>query len=100
MVSRIVSISRTLIGSKLLKQLHGRVEQILISGQEKTVSPLRQSESAWVADGESKLVDRLNHRMNWITGLQTSSLLDPEVSGSEVAVSVEMPSSCAGHGGV
>ena len=42
------------------------------------MSTLRQSESCWVSDGQSDLVDGLNHRMNWITGLQTSALLDPE----------------------
>ena len=42
------------------------------------MSPLRQSESCWVSDGESELVDRLNHRINWITGLTTSAMLDPE----------------------
>ena len=31
-----------------------------------------------MSDGESELVDRLAHRMNRITGLHTSALLDPE----------------------
>ena len=42
------------------------------------MSSLRQSESCWVSDGQSELVDLLAHRMNWITGLHTSALLDPE----------------------
>ena len=39
---------------------------------------LRLSETVFVDDGESELVDRLSHRMDWITGLHTSSLLDTE----------------------
>ena len=31
-----------------------------------------------MSDGESELVDRLARRMNRITGLHTSALLDPE----------------------
>ena len=42
------------------------------------MSSLRQSESCWVSDGESELVDLLAHRMNWITVLHTSASLDPE----------------------
>ena len=52
-------------------------------GQEKTLSTLRQSESCWVEDGVSPLVDRLSLRMNWITGLQTSALHDPESKKEE-----------------
>ena len=39
---------------------------------------LRLSETVFVDDGESELVDRLSHRMNWITGLHTAALLDTE----------------------
>ena len=39
---------------------------------------LRLSETVFIDDGESELVDRLSHRMNWITGLHTAALLDTE----------------------
>ena len=39
---------------------------------------LRLSETVFVDDGESELVDRLSYRMDWITGLHTSALLDTE----------------------
>ena len=50
-------------------------------GREKTLSELRRSESAWIEDGASALVDRLSARMNWVTGLQTSLLWDRHREG-------------------
>ena len=47
------------------------------------MSSLRQSESCWVEDGASQLVDSLAVRMNLITGLQTSALLDKEAKKEE-----------------
>ena len=50
-------------------------------GREKTLSELRRSESAWIEDGVSGLVDRLSARMNWVTGLQTSLMWDRHGEG-------------------
>ena len=50
-------------------------------GREKALSELRRSESAWIEDGASELVDGLSRRMNWVTGLQTSQLWDRHQEG-------------------
>ena len=52
-------------------------------GHGKEVSEMRVSRNCWIKDFESKLVDSLSPRMNWITGLQTSRPLDVHSEGQE-----------------
>ncbi len=41
-------------------------------GSDKLVSEMRVSKNTWLADGSSKLVDKISQRINWITGLQVN----------------------------
>ena len=52
-------------------------------GHGKEVSEMRVSRNCWIKDFESKLVDSLSPRFNWITGLQTSRPLDVHGEGQE-----------------
>ena len=52
-------------------------------GHGKEVSEMRVSRNCWIKDFESKLVDKLSPRINWITRLQTSRPLDVHQEGQE-----------------
>ena len=59
-----------------------RMQQASI-GHGKEVSEMRVSRNCWIKDFESKLVDKLSPRINWITRLQTSRPLDLHHEGQE-----------------
>lgn len=52
-------------------------------GHGKEISEMRVSRNCWIKDFESRVVDRLSPRINWITGLQTTRPLDAHGEGKE-----------------
>ena len=66
----------------LVSTAQPRMQQASI-GHGKEVSEMRVSRNCWIKDFESKLVDSLSPRINWITGLQTSRPLDVHNEGQE-----------------
>ena len=39
------------------------------------------SKTAWIEDGKDSVVDRVNARVNWLTGLETTKMLDRHKEG-------------------
>jgi len=67
---------------KLVSVAQPRMTQASI-GHGKEVSEMRVSRNCWIKDFESGHVDKLSHRFNWLTKLQTSRPLDLHGEGKE-----------------